>query len=153
MHVTAKVDYAVRAMVELAHRDGSVRTDDLAEAQEIPPGFLRSILADLRRAGLIASQSGPAGGFRLSRPADQITIAQIIRAVEGPLAQVRGLPPNEVTYAGSSEAMRDVWIAVRANLRAILDHTTIAQVAAGKLPPVVRKLTADPAAWDVIPRT
>ena len=151
MHVTAKVDYAVRAMVELAHRDTSAQMDQLAEAQEIPPSFLRGILAELRRAGLLASQSGPSGGYRLARPASQITIAQIIRAVEGPLAQVRGLPPNEVAYPGPAAPMQDVWIAVRANLRAVLDHTTIAQIASGKLPAAVRRPAADPEAWDVIP--
>jgi len=152
MHVTAKVDYAARAMVELAQRGGSARADELAEAQGIPIGFLRGILGDLRRTGLVSSHSGPSGGFRLQRPAEQITIAQIIRAVEGPLAQVRGFPPNQVDYTGSAEALQDVWIAVRANLRAVLDHTTIAQVANGKLPSIVKKLAADPAAWDVIPR-
>lgn len=152
MHVTAKVDYAVRAMVELAHRAGSARAEELATAQDIPTGFLRGILGDLRRAGLISSSSGPSGGFRLTRPPDQITIAQIIRAVEGPLAQVRGVPPNEIAYEGSAAALVDVWIAVRANLRAVLDHTTIAQVAGGKLPAVVRKLATDPRSWDAAPR-
>ena len=147
MHVTAKVDYAVRAMVELAHRDTSAQMDQLAEAQEIPPSFLRGILAELRRAGLLASQSGPSGGYRLARPASQITIAQIIRAVEGPLAQVRGLPPHEVAYPGPAAPMQDVWIAVRANLRAVLEHVTLADLRDGRLQPDVEALAALDDAW------
>ena len=137
----------MRAMVELAHRDTSAQMDQLAEAQEIPPSFLRGILAELRRAGLLASQSGPSGGYRLARPASQITIAQIIRAVEGPLAQVRGLPPNEVAYPGPAAPMQDVWIAVRANLRAVLEHVTLADLRDGALTPAVDALAEGDDAW------
>ncbi len=153
MHVTARVDYAVRALVELAAREGAegspvaVPADQLAAAQELPVGFLRGILADLRRAGLISSQQGTAGGFRLARPADRISLAEVIRAVEGPIAQVRGVPPHELEYPGSAAPLRDVWVAVRANLRAVLDHTTVADVAGGRLPDLVRDLVADPDAW------
>lgn len=152
MHVTAKVDYAVRAVIELAARGESVRADEIAEAQSIPLGFLRTILADLRRAGVVRSQSGPTGGFRLGRDAAEISIAEIIRAVEGPLAQVRGFAPNDVEYAGAAQPLRDVWVAARANLRAVLDCTTIADVAQGHLPDAVTRLTADPAAWEIAPR-
>lgn len=153
MHVTAKVDYAVRALVELASRGGGpVRAEDLAAAQEIPLGFLRTILTDLRRSELIASQTGSSGGFRLSRPAAEITIGDVIRALEGPLAEVRGQRPNELEYSGPAEPLQRVWIAVRANLRAVLDHTTIDQVARDRLPRLVNKLVADPAAWEVVER-
>ncbi|MFZ4518609.1 MAG: RrF2 family transcriptional regulator [Microthrixaceae bacterium] len=158
MHVTARVDYAVRALVELAAREAAagapvpVPAEQLATAQELPVGFLRGILADLRRAGLIASQQGTAGGFRLARAADGLSLAEVIRAVEGPIAQVRGLPPHELEYPGTAAPLRDVWVAVRANLRAVLDHTTVADVASGHLPEVVTDLVSDPAAWEARPR-
>jgi Rrf2 family protein len=153
VHVTAKVDYAVRSLVEIATAtDGLVRADDIAAAQEIPLGFLRGILTDLRKAGLITSQQGVAGGFRLAKPAEQISIAAVFRAIEGPLAEVRGVRPNELEYNERAAALRDVWVALRANLRAVLDETSIAQVASGKLPRHVSRLAADPAAWDVVPR-
>lgn len=143
--MTAKADYAMRAIIEIAAApDGRAKAEQIAEAQDIPLGFLRGILTDLRRSGLISSQRSATGGFRLARPADQITIADVVRSVEGPLAQVRGLRPTELEYPGAAEPLRDVWIALRANLRAVLDHTTIADVATGKLPPLVRKLAADP---------
>lgn len=146
MHITAKADYAVRAMVELAARKEPMRATDLAAAQEIPTRFLRVILADLRRAGLIISQTGSSGGFRLARNAEDIALAQVIRAVEGPLAEIRGLPPTEVVYSGSAKPLRDVWIAVRANLRAVLDHVSLAEVAGATLPTLVIELAADPSA-------
>lgn len=149
MHVTAKADYAVRAIIEIAtNPDGPTKAEQIAEAQDIPLGFLRGILTDLRRTGLIASQRSASGGFRLARPAESISIAEVIRSVEGPLAQVRGLRPNELEYVGSAVPLQHVWIAVRANLRAVLDTTTIADVANGSLPKLVTKLAADPKSWD-----
>ena len=103
--------------------------------------------ADLRRSGLIVSQRSANGGFRLARPASEITIAEVVRSVEGPLALVRGLRPTELDYPGATAPLRDVWIALRANLRAVLDHTTIADVAEGRLPELVRSLAADPDSW------
>ncbi|NLA36566.1 MAG: Rrf2 family transcriptional regulator [Actinobacteria bacterium] len=147
MHVTAKADYAVRAMIEIAAADGGrSKAGDIAEAQDIPLGFLRGILTDLRRAGLIVSQRSANGGFRLARDAAEISIGDVIRSVEGPLAQVRGLKPTELAYEGSATPLRDVWIALRCNLRAILDNTTIADVASGTLPDLVVDLAADPKA-------
>jgi Rrf2 family protein len=145
VHVTAKADYAMRAIVEIAGApDGRAKAEQIAAAQDIPLGFLRGILTDLRRAGLIVSQRSANGGFRLARPAAEISLGDVVRSVEGPLAQVRGLRPTELDYQGSAAPLRDVWIALRSNLRAVLDHTTIADVASGKLPKLVQKLAADP---------
>ncbi len=146
--MTAKADYAMRAIVEISVApDGRAKAEQIAAAQDIPLGFLRGILTDLRRAGLIVSQRSATGGFRLARPAEEITIAEVIRSVEGPLALVRGLRPTELDYPGPTAPLRDVWVALRANLRAVLDHTTIADVAGGQLPAIVQQLAADPAAW------
>ena len=148
MHVTAKADYAMRASVEISVApDGRAKAEQIASAQDIPLGFLRGILTDLRRSGLIVSQRSANGGFRLARPASEITIAEVVRSVEGPLALVRGLRPTELDYPGATAPLRDVWIALRANLRAVLDHTTIADVAEGRLPELVRSLAADPDSW------
>lgn len=148
MHVTAKADYAMRAIIEISVApEGRAKAEEIATAQDIPLGFLRGILTDLRRAGLIISQRSANGGFRLARPASEISIAEVVRSVEGPLAQVRGLRPNELDYPGPAAPLRDVWIALRANLRAVLDHTTIADVAEGHLPDLVRTLAADPESW------
>ena len=148
MHVTAKADYAMRAIVEISVApDGRAKAEQIASAQDIPLGFLRGILTDLRRSGLIVSQRSANGGFRLARPASEITIAEVVRSVEGPLALVRGLRPTELDYPGATAPLRDVWIALRANLRAVLDHTTIADVADGRLPELVRSLAADPDSW------
>lgn len=149
MRVSAKADYALRACVELAAAEGAgpVKGDRIAQAQEIPLKFLENILGDLRQAGLVRSQRGAEGGYWLARPAAEITLAAVIRAVEGPLANVRGVRPDAVEYAGSSEPLREVWIAVRASLRSVLEATTLADVAGGELPGVVRELAADPDAW------
>jgi Rrf2 family protein len=148
VHVTAKADYAMRAIVEISVApDGRAKAEQIASAQDIPLGFLRGILTDLRRSGLIVSQRSANGGFRLARPASEITIAEVVRSVEGPLALVRGLRPTELDYPGATAPLRDVWIALRANLRAVLDHTTIADVAEGRLPELVRSLAADPDSW------
>jgi Rrf2 family protein len=149
MRVSAKVDYAVRAGVELAAAaDGRpVKGDRIAQSQEIPLKFLENILLDLKHAGLVQSQRGAEGGYWLARSPEEISLADVIRAVEGPIANVRGLRPEQVEYGGASEELRDVWIAVRANLRAVLETVTLADVAAGRLPEDVARIAADPEAW------
>ena len=148
MHITARVDCAVRALVELAADVPElVKADALSNAQSIPPKFLEAVLADLRRGGMVSSRRGPDGGYWLTRPADEITVADVIRTLEGPLASVRGERPEDVTYEGSAESLQRVWIAVRVNLRSVLEGVTIADIAAGALPEFVAELTADPGAW------
>jgi Rrf2 family protein len=149
VRVSAKVDYAVRAAVELASStDGEpVKAQAIAEAQSIPLKFLENILQQLRQADLVESTRGPHGGHRLARPAADIALADIIRAVDGPLGVVAGHRPEDVDYAGSAKPLIDVWIAVRASLRDVLEHVSLEQVAAGKLPREVSSLTARPDAW------
>jgi Rrf2 family protein len=149
MRVTAKADYAVRAVVELAHAEqGSPRKmDDVAKAQEIPISFLENILTQLKSAGIVRSQRGPEGGYWLARPAAETTLAQIIRAVDGPLVGVRGQRPEEVVYRGAAEPLAKVWIALRANLRAVLELVTVADIANGELPDLVVELTDVEDAW------
>jgi Rrf2 family protein len=149
MRISAKADYAVRAVVELAATDGDrpVKAERIATSQSIPLNFLENILGELRHAGIVRSHRGAEGGFRLARSAEQITVADVIRAVEGPLASVRGGPPEDSTYAGASEALPRVWIAVRANLRKVVEHVTVADVASGQLPKGVDRLAEDPDAW------
>jgi Rrf2 family protein len=148
MRVSAKVDYAVRAGAELAAAgERPVKGERIAGAQEIPLKFLENILLDLKHAGLVQSQRGVEGGYWLARPPDEISLADVIRAVEGPIANVRGLRPEQVEYAGAAEALRDAWIAVRANLRAVLETVTLADLAAGRLPDEVAAIAADPDAW------
>lgn len=148
MKVSAKADYAIRAAVELAAGgDGPIKGERIAQAQDIPPHFLENILADLRNAGLVATRRGVEGGYWLARPAEEISLADVIRAVEGPLANVRGVRSEQVVYAGSAERLRDVWIAVRASLRNVLERVTLADLARGELPPEVEALSADPDAW------
>jgi Rrf2 family protein len=139
----------VRASVELAGApsDKPVKAERIATAQDIPLNFLENILGELRHAGIVRSHRGADGGFRLAKPAEDVTIADIIRAVEGPLASVRGGPPEETSYPGTSAALPRVWIAVRANLRRVIEHVTVADVANGALPPEVDKLAEDPEAW------
>jgi Rrf2 family protein len=149
MHVTAKADYAVRAVVELADtaQHSPRKVDEVAQAQSIPVSFLENILTQLRSAGIVRSQRGPEGGYWLAHPADEVNLAQIIRAVEGPLVGVRGQRPEEVEYVGSAESLQQVWIALRANLRAVLERVTVADVAAGRLPKEVLALTRGEEAW------
>ena len=148
MRVSAKVDYALRACAELAASgDGPVKGDRIAQAQQIPLKFLENIMTDLRQGGLVRSQRGAEGGYWLARPADEITLAQVIRAVEGPLANVRGRRSEEVEFAGSAAPLREVWVAVRASLRAVLESVTLADIARGELPDAVAGLTADTDAW------
>ena len=149
MRVSAKVDYAVRAGVELATApDGHpVKGERIAQSQQIPFKFLENILLELKHAGLVQSQRGAEGGYWLARDPVEISLADVIRAVEGPIANVRGLRPEEVEYGGAAEPLREVWIAVRANLRAVLETVTLADLAAGRLPEEVARITADPEAW------
>ena len=148
MRVTAKVDYAVRAAVELAVAgEGPLKGDQIATTQGIPLKFLESILSELRRAGMVRSQRGAEGGYWLAKPADAISIADIIRAVEGPLADVRGIPPEELEYGGAAGALTSVWIAARASLRSVLEVVTIADIAGDHLPAVVDQLLEDPESW------
>ncbi|TMK34437.1 MAG: Rrf2 family transcriptional regulator [Actinobacteria bacterium] len=129
MRVSAKVDYALRAVIELATAgDGPVKGERIAQAQEIPLKFLENILGDLRQAGIVRSQRGVEGGYWLARPPEEISVADVVRTVEGPIANVRGIGPESVSYVGSAERLQDVWIAVRANLRAVLERVTIADV-------------------------
>lgn len=148
MRLSARVDYALRAAAELAAAgDRLVTSEKLATAQQIPPKFLESILLQLRRAGVVNSQRGPEGGYWLARPADQISLADIIRAIDGPLANVRGQRPEQLGYQGAARGLQDVWVALRASERAILEQVSLADLASGELPAPVRALTADPAAW------
>jgi Rrf2 family protein len=149
MRITAKVDYAVRAMIELgaAEHGRPVKADHLATAQAIPIKFLENILAELKRAGLIRSQRGADGGYWLARPAADITVADVIRAVEGPLANIRGLRPEEIVFDGHAQPLQRLWITVRANLRRVLEHVTIADLADGKIPAEIDALADDPDAW------
>jgi Rrf2 family protein len=148
VRTTAKADYAVRAAVELAASgDAPVSAERIAEAQGIPVNFLENILLDLRRAGIVESRRGSAGGYLLAKPADEIVLADVVRAVEGPLASVRGLSPDALEYEGSAVPLRDVWVALRSAVRSVLEHVTLADVASGELPPLVAELTADPDAW------
>ncbi len=148
MRVSAKVDYAVRALTELAAAgDGPVKGQDIALRQGVSVNFLENILSDLRRAGLVGSQRGSVGGYWLAVPADAITIADVIRTVEGPLADVRGEALEDLDYSGPAEALREVWVATRSSLRSVLEAVTIADVANGELPAVVRRLTRASDAW------
>jgi Rrf2 family protein len=152
VRVSAKVDYAVRASIELAaaqERDPGrpVKAEALARAQDIPLKFLENILQGLRQSGVVESRRGPDGGHLLARPAAEISIADVIRAIDGPLAGVGGRRPDELVYAGSAGPMKDVWIAVRSTLRGLLEQVSLADVAAGNLPDQVSQLTADPRAW------
>ena len=148
MRVTAKADYAVRAVAELAVTDGElVKADEIARRQEIPRHFLDNILTDLRRGGIVATQRGAEGGSKLARPAKDITVADVMRAIEGPLAAVRDTRPEQLVYDGAAESLPRVWIAVRASLRNVLERVTIADLVADRLPRSVEKLLEDPEAW------
>jgi Rrf2 family protein len=148
MRVSAKADYAVRAAAELAAvEDGPMKGERLADAQDIPLQFLEHILLELKHAGIVRARRGAKGGYWLARPASEITIADVIRAVEGPIANVQSAPPESVHYRGRAEHLQEVWIAVRANLRAVLESTTLADVTSGKLPRNVKRLASSPDAW------
>ena len=148
VQISAKADYAVRAMLELAaHGPELVKANVLIDHQSLPRKFVETILVELRRAELVCSHRGAEGGYTLSRPAAEITIGSIIRAVDGPVTEIRGLPPHETTYVGAAEHLPEVWVAARASLRRVLDETTLAQVLAGRLPAHVRRLADTPDAW------
>ena len=151
MRISAKADYAVRAAVVLAAGgpNGPLKAEAIALSQEIPLKFLLNILSDLKRARIVSSHRGSQGGFQLARPAREITVADVIRAVEGPLASVHEILPEDVHYPPPSESLRHVWIAVRASLRSVLEKVTIADLAAGSLPASVVKLSSSPEALTV----
>jgi Rrf2 family protein len=149
VHISARTEYGLRAMLALAAEpDGAPLTgESLADREGLPAKFLESIMADVRRAGLVVSRRGPGGGYRLARPATSVTVADVMRALDGPLADVRGLRPESVSYDGPAEHLPEVWVAARASLRSVLDHVSIADVVTGALPARVRKLTASAEAW------
>ena len=155
MRISAKTDYAIRAVVEMAAAsepsvNGSaqlVKAEAVADAQAIPLRFLLSILNELRHAGIVDSRRGAEGGYRLAKPAYAITIADVIRAMDGPLANVAGTRPDALDLSGSAAPLRDVWVSLRSSIRAVLEHVTVADVVSGKLPPAVLDLTRDTDAW------
>jgi Rrf2 family protein len=149
VRVSAKTDYALRAALELAAApdEKPVKGERIATAQAIPLRFLENILMQLRHAGLVDSRRGAEGGYRLARPPAEVTLADVIRAIDGPLAGVSGVRPESLGFEGVAEPMRDVWIAVRASLRGVLEQVTLADVVSGELPAHVRTLVADEDAW------
>jgi Rrf2 family protein len=149
MRVSAKVDYAVRAGVELAAAgEGEpVKGEHLATSQGIPLPFLEQILLELKHQGLVRTRRGAKGGYWLARPAEEVTVADVVRAVEGPIANVQSVPPETIEYAGNAESLRDVWIAVRANIRSVLEEVTLADLVSGELPESVEVLTTEPDSW------
>jgi Rrf2 family protein len=150
VRVSAKTDYAIRAALELAAAaadDKPLKGERISTAQAIPLRFLENILMQLRHAGLVESRRGAEGGYRLARPAADVTLADVIRAIDGPLAGVGGARPETLGFEGVAAPMRDVWIAVRASLRSVLEHVTLAEVIAGELPGHVREMLADEDAW------
>jgi Rrf2 family protein len=147
VRITAKADYAVRAAAELASAYGQerpVKGETIATNQGIPQKFLENILSDLRQAGLVKSQRGVDGGYRLAKAPADVSVADVIRAVEGPLASVRGEAPEDVEYGGAAQPLQDVWIAVRASLRTVVEHVTLADLATGKVPAKIARLADDP---------
>jgi Rrf2 family protein len=149
VRISAKADYAVRASVELAAaaEGGPIKGELIADAQKIPLRFLENILGELRHTGLVQSQRGAEGGYWLSRPPEDISLAEIIRAVEGPLASIRGERPEDLEYRGASQPLQEVWIALRANIREVLESVSLADVVAGELPPDLMQLTEDADVW------
>jgi Rrf2 family protein len=149
MRVSAKSDYALRALIELASREeGSpVSAEEIGRLQEIPHGFLQAILADLRRAGVVMSQRGQSGGWRRARDADEVSVADVIRAVDGPLVSVYGLRPEAVNYNESAEVLQHVWIAARSSLRDVFEQVSIRMLADGRLPRAVTARTQSEDAW------
>jgi len=153
MHLSAKVDYALRALLELAatsEQDKSklTKADALAQAQSIPTKFLEGILSTLRNSGFLISQRGADGGYRLAMDPRDIHVADVIRALDGPIAAVRGERPEDLEYSGTAEHLRDVWVATRAALRSVLEVVTLEDIQHGKLPKTVNKLLDAPGAWE-----
>lgn len=148
MHITARGDYAVRAALSLAAAyPNLLSAQAVADQQGMPHKFLEAVLADLRRAGLIRAQRGAEGGYALGRPPDEVTVGAVLRAIEGPLAGVRGLRPEETRYGGAAENLPRLWVAVRAAVRDVLDEVSLAEVVSGRMPAHVRRLTERPDAW------
>jgi Rrf2 family protein len=148
MRISAKADYAVRAAVEMAAAgDEPVKGERIAEAQDIPLQFLEHILLELKHARLVRARRGARGGYWLARPPEEITLASLIRAVEGPLANIQDQAPEQTSYPGNAEQLSEVWIAVRAALRRVLEHVTVADLRDGKIPDDVLDLTRDEGAW------
>ena len=149
MRITAKADYAIRATLELAAADDGepVKGELIAEAQDIPLQFLEHILLELKHARLIQARRGAKGGYWLARPPAEITVADVIRAVEGPLANIHEHAPEELHYGGPAERLRDVWVAVRAALRSVLESVTLAEISGGDLPWRIEAILNDPEAW------
>jgi Rrf2 family protein len=153
MRVTARSDYALRAAVELAAAaPGLLKRDEIASRQAIPIEFLESVMLAMKAAGIVQSQRGANGGFRLARPADSISLADVVRSVDGPMLDVRGDRAEAIEYPGPAARLQDVWIAVRASLREILEGTSIQDVVRGRMPKEVRRLTRDPEAWTSLGR-
>jgi len=149
VRVSAKTDYAVRAAAELAASpDGPVKGERLADSQDIPLQFLEHILLDLKHAGIVRARRGAKGGYWLAKPAEEVSIADVIRAVEGPIAHVQSSPPESITYRGSAEQLQTVWIAVRASLRSVLESTSLAELVSGTLPAHVQELADSKDAWE-----
>jgi len=149
VHISARADYAMRALLTLASSaDATVTAETMAGAQAMPRKFLEAVLSDLRRAGLVTSQRGAVGGYRLARPAEDIAVADVLRAVDGPLADVRGLRPEQVSYEGVAEHLQTLWVAVRAALRGVLENVSLADVLSGSLPAAAQHLADSPEAWD-----
>jgi Rrf2 family protein len=149
VHISAKADYAMRALLTLAASDADtpVKAEEIARRQGMPLKFLENILVELRKDGLVASHRGADGGYRLAKAPEETTVAAVIRAVDGPLAEVRGIRPEDAEYQGDAEHLQEVWVAVRASLRNVLEAVTLADIVAGRLPRSVGKLTEDPDAW------
>jgi Rrf2 family protein len=149
MRVTAKSDYALRALIEIVRRgdERPMSAEELGRLQDIPHGFLQAILADLRRAGLLVAQRGQSGGWRMNKDPDEVTVADVIRAVDGPLVSIYGLRPESVEYNESAAVLQHVWIASRRALRDVLETVSVRQLADGKLPRSVSSRTADEDSW------
>jgi Rrf2 family protein len=150
VRVSAKIDYALRACAELAAAagEGPIKGERLAAAQDVPVRFLENILLDLRHAGIVSSQRGAVGGYWLARPPEEVSLADVFRALEGPIADVHGDPPEDVSYPGPAKHLQEVWIAVRASLRSVLETTTLADLVSGDLPDEAKRLAAEPRAWE-----
>jgi Rrf2 family protein len=148
MRISAKADYAVRAAIEMAAAgDEPVKGERIAEAQDIPLQFLEHILLELKHARLVRARRGARGGYWLAKPPEEITLASLIRAVEGPLANIQDMAPEQTKYPGNAERLSEVWIAVRAGLRRVLEHVTVADLRDGRIPDEVLELTKDEGAW------
>ncbi len=149
MRVSTKADYALRALIELARAKaiGPISAEELGKRQDIPHGFLQAILADLRRADIVVSQRGQSGGWRMARAADKVSVADVVRAVDGPLVSVYGLRPESVEYNEAAEVLQRVWIAARSSLREVFENVSVADLAVGDLPPEVARRTVDEDAW------